>query len=158
MKNLKFIIALLPVLVWAQAELPKDLDVGTKAELPSNTGAVIMGGPCHEDFKKYCGNEKGDRDAKKKCVKENKDKFSEVCRGHLSEMKEEWKQAHDACEGDMAKYCAEMPEGKGGRLQCLKKNEASLSAECKSSMADIKNKRKAWKKENKKRAKKESNN
>ena len=158
MKLLKIMLALVPVLVFAQAELPKDLNTGEKNEIPAVTGAIVMGEPCQEDFKKYCGDNKGDKKAHKKCLKENMDKFSEVCRGHLKEKKEDWKQAHDACKGDMEKYCANVPQGNGGRIKCLKENEASLSAECKTSMAEMKNKRKAWKSEKKKRAKKESNN
>jgi hypothetical protein len=37
---------------------------------------------------------------------------------------------HQACAADFAKYCANVPDGCGRRMQCLKAHESDVSSQC----------------------------
>jgi hypothetical protein len=44
----------------------------------------------------------------------------------------------DACKGDVDKFCSTVTPGQGKIIQCLKKNQAQVSAGCKSVFAQAK--------------------
>jgi hypothetical protein len=37
---------------------------------------------------------------------------------------------HQSCAADFAKYCANVPDGCGRRMQCLKAHESEVSSQC----------------------------
>jgi len=45
------------------------------------------------------------------------------------------KELREACRTDLARFCAAVPSGGGGKMQCLKAHRAELSASCKAFLA-----------------------
>ncbi len=52
------------------------------------------------------------------------------------------KAAHQACDGDIQKFCKDVKPGQGRIVGCLKEHEKELSAECKAKMTEAKRDRK----------------
>jgi hypothetical protein len=48
-----------------------------------------------------------------------------------------------ACKADFQQYCADVAQGGGARLKCLKDNQDKLSADCKSALAAMSSAREA---------------
>lgn len=102
-------------------------------------------GPCKTDIDKFCAGMEPGGGAIAKCLKEHQSELSAECKAKGQELKEHMHQMKDACEADVAKFCGDVKKGKGRILKCLKKHEAELSPECKSSRDAMK----AHKKESK---------
>lgn len=95
-------------------------------------------GPCKADREKFCRGVEPGQGRIWKCLKEHQGELAAECSAAMEQgkakMRERVQQAHSACKDDVAKFCGEI-EGGGGRiLHCLKQNEASLSAGCKSGL------------------------
>ncbi|MBL8018365.1 MAG: cysteine rich repeat-containing protein [Leptospirales bacterium] len=58
------------------------------------------------------------------------------------------------CKADIEKFCKDVPRGEGRIMECLKKNEANLAAECKAKLEERKDERAAFRKACKEDAKK----
>jgi hypothetical protein len=87
--------------------------------------------PCVDDAAKLCkGVEKGEGRIAK-CLKEHEKELSSACKANIGKMKEEVREAKEACEGDAKKLCKDAKPGEGRILQCLKQHESELSTGCK---------------------------
>lgn len=86
--------------------------------------------PCKADFEKFCKDVKG-RGQKLACLAEHKDELSPACKAKATSVKEHAKEAKDACQDDVKKFCADTKPGGGAIIKCLKGHEAELSAACK---------------------------
>ena len=87
--------------------------------------------PCMDDAAKLCkGVEKGEGRIAK-CLKEHANELSPTCKANISKMKEEIKEAKEACEGDAKKLCKDIKPGGDRIMQCLKQHEGELSSTCK---------------------------
>ena len=108
------------------------------------TGALLIlgsasfaagGGPCADDAQKLCPGIKPGGGAIANCLKEHAAELSPACKEHHEKMKQKTMAAKSACEADAAKFCKDVKPGQGRLRDCLKANEASLSAECKEHVA-----------------------
>jgi hypothetical protein len=77
-----------------------------------------------------------------KCLKEKEAEVSAACKEHREKMKGAMKEAHAACEDDVATLCSGVEKGKGRVMKCLKENKEKVSESCKASFAGMKNLRK----------------
>jgi len=68
-------------------------------------------------------------------MKEHENELSPACKAKISEAKEEIKEFSEACKEDAQKNCKGIRPGGGRILQCLKKNEATLTPSCKAEMS-----------------------
>ncbi len=95
-------------------------------------------GPCHEDLQKYCKKVKPGEGRLVKCLLENKNKLTPECKANLdkrlAKAKAHMKKINAACKEDAKKICKDVKPGKGRIIQCLRKNEASLSVACKDAL------------------------
>lgn len=102
---------------------------------------------CKADAQALCANVDGGRGARIKCLVDNRDKASPDCRGALEAVaaqqaggegrgnrKEGLGKRFASCQADFATFCATAGDDRGGRMKCLKQNEAKLSPECKSTI------------------------
>jgi len=101
-------------------------------------------GPCYEDFKKHCKSAEG-KEAKMKCLEENKGKFSKTCKDNMEKMKEAMSEVQEACKADIETHCKGMAPG-DGLMKCMKENKKKLSKECRAEMKEKKKMRKKMKK------------
>jgi len=57
---------------------------------------------------------------------------------HLVQVKEAIKEAHQACEDDITKFCGGVQPGGGRIAECLKANKSHLSRKCKVKLFEAK--------------------
>jgi hypothetical protein len=97
--------------------------------------------PCAADAAKLCKGVVPGEGRVAKCMKEHEKELSPSCKASISGYKEEAREFADACKADAQKNCKDVKPGGGRVLQCLKKNEATLSPECKEAMSKPRGKR-----------------
>jgi len=101
------------------------------------TGALAQGkaekgeGPCREDAKKFCGNEKPGGGRIAKCMKSHEAELSPACQSAMKQAEQRVKEIREECEGDAKKFCQGIRPGQGRILACLKSHQAELAPACK---------------------------
>jgi hypothetical protein len=90
---------------------------------------------CAADAAKLCKGMRPGQGRVAKCLKEHENELSPACKANISEAKEEAKEFSEACKEDAQKNCKGVKPGGGRILQCLKKNEATLTPQCKQEMS-----------------------
>lgn len=106
----------------------------TAAETPAESKAGAQRGVCREEVKKICGDMKPGDGKYKQCLDASHDKLSPACREQLDRGQGRIEAAHKACQADTQKFCAGTQPGDGRLHQCLKKNEAALSPDCRAAL------------------------
>ncbi len=84
---------------------------------------------CHQEAKALCSDKNGPDLFK--CMKENVSKLSPECQEKFAEKKEHMQEMREACKADREKFCKDVPHGDGQIMECMKKNSAQLSEDCK---------------------------
>jgi hypothetical protein len=92
-------------------------------------------GPCAEDAKKLCGNEKPGEGRIARCMKGHEAELSPACQSAMKAAHEKAEQVRDDCKGDAQKFCQGIRPGQGRILACLKSHQAELTPAC---AADLK--------------------
>ncbi len=87
-------------------------------------------GVCKADIDKFCKGVKPGAGRIWTCLRSNEDRLSEACRARIAQVQEKGKEFRQACQGDVQKFCKEVPPGKGRIVSCLKSHEAELSNPC----------------------------
>jgi len=134
------LLLLVPSVALAQATTPVAPPAETAKPAPSTeakseTESGKQGGGrrlavCRADVAKICPDaSQGNRTA---CLKENAAKLSPECTAALADVEAKAKAMREACATDVKTHCATAGKGKGGEgiAQCLRTNEAKLSAPC----------------------------
>jgi Cysteine rich repeat len=88
-------------------------------------------GPCAEDAKKFCGNEKPGGGRIAKCMKSHESELSSACQGAMKAAEERAERVREECKGDAQKFCKGIRPGQGRILACLKSHQAELTPACK---------------------------
>jgi hypothetical protein len=94
--------------------------------------------PCKEDREKLCKDVKPGQGRIIKCLKENEDKLSPVCKSHFEKKTAEAKENHGKCKEDRKKFCKDVKPGEGRIIKCLKDNLDKLAPDCKEVIASKK--------------------
>ncbi|MBX7057697.1 MAG: cysteine rich repeat-containing protein [Leptospirales bacterium] len=96
-------------------------------------------GPCAADRQQFCADVQPGQGRIAACLREHQGQLSAQCKQRLqrrmSEIRSRVQGAHRACRQDIQTHCAGIQRGQGRIFQCLKQNEASLSAACKQALA-----------------------
>ena len=108
------------------------IGVAAAAESPSVKSA------CADDVAKYCKDVKPGGGRLARCLKENENQLSPVCRSSAEESKKKVKEAKQACDADVQKFCKDVKPGQGRLVKCLGEHEKELSAECRAKMTEPK--------------------
>ncbi len=98
--------------------------------------------PCADDVAKYCKDVKPGGGRIARCLKENENQLSPACKSSIEEARKQMKAAHQACDGDIQKFCKDVAPGEGRIVRCLREHEKDLSAECRAKMTEAKRDRK----------------
>jgi hypothetical protein len=85
--------------------------------------------PCAAEAARVCSKAVGDR-VVLGCLRSNEKELSAACRATLSVFLKIAAEYGDDCQSDAYRLCRDVAEGEGRVLQCLKDNEAYLSASC----------------------------
>jgi len=134
------LMLLIPVLAAAQSTAPvappaETAKPAAPADAKSETEAGKGGrgrrlAACRADVAKVCPDaSQGNRTA---CLKENAAKLSAECTAALADVEAKARAMREACATDVKTHCASAGKAKGGEgiVQCLRTNEAKLSAPC----------------------------
>ncbi len=97
------------------------------------------GGPleaCRDDVDKLCASAEKTQGWRAKCLRENAAQLSSACKSAVAALREVREKVRAACKDDLATLCKTEDAAKEGArpMQCLRQNDAKLSAGCKSAM------------------------
>jgi len=87
-------------------------------------------GPCAEDAKKFCGNERPGGGRIAKCMKSHEAELSPACQSAMKEAEQKLQEFSDACKPDAEKFCKGIRPGQGRILACLKSHQSDLAPAC----------------------------
>ena len=92
---------------------------------------------CGEDIKKYCSTVTPGEGRILHCMQAHEDKISPGCEFELNEVAlhaqttvDNLREAVNACQGDIDKFCAKTQPGQGRIAACLAANRTSVSKNC----------------------------
>jgi cysteine rich repeat protein len=98
---------------------------------------------CQKDIDSYCKDVTRGEGRILQCLAAHEDKLSGRCTYALDDASLQLQRVGLAikyvamqCKSDLEKHCADIPVGDGRIAQCLKKNDATLAADCKQSLKD----------------------
>jgi hypothetical protein len=95
-------------------------------------------GACQQDADKLCPGLTGKELTP--CLKQHETELSTACKVNLAEARQMVREAKDACEPDIKKFCADVQVGGGRIRRCLKAHESELTSACKAKVAEAKKK------------------
>jgi len=89
--------------------------------------------PCAADVARLCPNAQGRADVHA-CLKQNADQVSAECKARIEQIQQRFQAAREACEPDVAKFCADVKPG-GRRIgACLREHTSELSQACQAAL------------------------
>lgn len=98
---------------------------------------------CQKDIDTYCKDVTRGEGRILQCLSAHQDKISGRCSYALDDASMQLqrvvlaiKHVASECKADLEKHCADIPVGDGRIAQCLKKNNATLAADCKQALKD----------------------
>ncbi len=133
MKNRTVVLAIASIFCW-------------NASLSAEHGAWQA---CEEDRERLCKDVEPGGGRIIECMLKNEASLSEGCREHMAQKKKHFNAAqkmHDACGGDVERFCKNVEPGGGRLMECLKEHKDELSPACR----EMKFRAKAYMKEHKK--------
>lgn len=87
-------------------------------------------GPCAEDAKKFCGNEKPGEGRIAKCMKRHEAELAPACQSAMKAAEQRFQEVREECKGDAEKFCKGIRPGQGRILACLKSHQSELAPAC----------------------------
>jgi hypothetical protein len=87
-------------------------------------------GPCAEDAKKFCGDQKPGGGRIARCMKAHEAEVSPACQGAMKKAEERVEQVKQECNADAQKFCKGIRPGQGRILACLKSHQSELAPAC----------------------------
>jgi hypothetical protein len=104
--------------------------------------SVVKG--CDKELKTYCKDVTPGEGRGLACLYAFSDKLSAQCEYALYDAAAQLERAVAAlsytvneCREDLTKFCADIKPGEGRLLKCIEKNDAKITARCKSAMKDV---------------------
>ncbi len=91
---------------------------------------------CADDVAKYCKDVKPGGGRIARCLKANENQLSPACKSSIEESKRKIREAHQACDADVQKFCKDVQPGQGRLIKCLREHDKELSAECRAKMSE----------------------
>jgi hypothetical protein len=87
-------------------------------------------GPCAEDAKKFCGDEKPGGGRIARCMKRHEAELAPACQAEMKKAEERIEQVKAECKADAQKFCKGIRPGGGRILACLKSHQSELAPAC----------------------------
>ena len=114
---------------------------GVASAQQSLVDSVVKG--CDKELKTYCKDVTPGEGRGLACLYAFSDKLSPQCEYALYDAAAQLERAINAlayaaneCREDLTKFCADIKPGQGRLLQCIEKNDAKVSARCKTALKD----------------------
>lgn len=110
---------------------------GVAAMDRAHAAEPVLATDCAGEIKSYCAKVSPGADRVVACLISYEDKISARCRltaylssGNLDERLKGLRSMAKICSADILQYCSNVPAGGGRIYDCLKKNQATLTDEC----------------------------
>ena len=103
------------------------------AEQPPSTPQPASA--CRADVARLCPGVQPGRGAIRDCLRQNADQLSDECKAHLDQAHQKFQAAREACQPDVAKFCADVKPGGHRIAACLREHASELSQACQAAMA-----------------------
>jgi len=104
------------------------------AALHSSRAASLAVQPCQDDAGKFCREVHPGQGRMARCLKSHLDELSAACRADLKTMFDHMLEAREFCSADAERLCADVKDGHGGIISCLRRHAGELSETCKAQM------------------------
>ena len=91
---------------------------------------------CLADAEKFCSDIPPGAGRVAVCVQQHEAELSQTCRAHLQQARARFKEVQEACRNDAAKFCTNVPPGRGRVAVCLHEHEADLSDSCRAQLGN----------------------
>ena len=111
-------------------QLVKILCIIALMAVPSVSLVQAAEGDCVADVQRLCPDVDPAGAQAHACLKENIPELSTGCKENIQKLTNALQSFGEACGQDVQTLCAEVSPGGGRILQCLKENQASVSADC----------------------------
>ena len=136
-RGLLAMIVLLPLGVSISSAAYAQTDVMNVILERLAAGLKKLDASCGEDIKKYCSAVTPGEGRTLYCMQAYEDKISDGCASVLGEVAlqvettaDRFRDAENACRGDIDKFCAKTQPGQGRIAACLAANGTSVSKSC----------------------------
>jgi hypothetical protein len=101
------------------------------------SSAAMADRPCRADIQKFCADVKPGGGRVAACLKKHDAELSPACKARGQEVRERVREAHEACQHDVAKFCNGVKPGEGRIHACLGSHDKDLSGACKAAMKPV---------------------
>ena len=85
--------------------------------------------PCAADVARLCPNAQTRADVHA-CMQQNADQVSAECKARIEQIHQKFEAAREACQPDVAKFCADVKPGGRRIAACLREHTSELSQAC----------------------------
>lgn len=85
--------------------------------------------PCAADVARLCP-DAHDRTGVRTCLQQNADQVSAECKARIEQVHQKFEAAKEACQPDVAKFCADVKPGGPRVAACLRDHASELSEAC----------------------------
>jgi hypothetical protein len=128
------------MLLYREYRLTLWLVIACVGILLAGTDAYAQGqrGPCADDIAKFCKDVKPGGGRLVQCIQEHEKELSPSCTASIEEAKKKLKDAHQACDDDVQKFCKDVKSGQGRIVSCLREHQKDLSPTCRATMVQPK--------------------
>ena len=89
---------------------------------------------CMADAEKFCSDIPPGAGRVAVCVQQHEAELSQTCRAHLQKVRARFDEVKEACRDDAAKFCTNVPPGRGRVAVCLHEHAADLSEPCRTQL------------------------
>ena len=89
---------------------------------------------CMADAKKFCSDIPPGAGRVAVCVQQHEAELSQTCRAHLQQVRARFNEVKEACRDDAAKFCSNVPPGRGRVAVCLHEHVGDLSNACRAQL------------------------
>jgi hypothetical protein len=103
--------------------------------------AFAQQGPCADDAAKFCKDVQPGQGRIIKCMKEHENELSTGCKQHLAQVAKRGREAREACQDDVFRFCGNVQPGGGRIALCLKEHAAELTPQCKAKIDQARQRR-----------------
>ena len=109
--------------------------LGTGAALAEETPSTAQpASPCQADVARLCPGVQPGRGAIRACLRQNADQLSAECRAHIDQVRQKFQAAREACQPDVARFCADVKPGGHRIAACLREHTSELSQACQAAL------------------------
>ena len=89
---------------------------------------------CMADAEKFCSDIPPGAGRVAVCVQQHEAELSQTCRAHLQQVRARFNEVKEACRDDAARFCSNVPPGRGRVAVCLHEHAGDLSNACRAQL------------------------